>query len=736
MTPPRAVLDEVAELGAHLPLPLWLRECQRQEQGEESLICKAFSYAEALHRGQFRASGEPYIIHPIQVANFLYELSPDPEMIAAGFLHDLLEDTTVSAEEVEHLFGARVRQLVEGVTKLSKFEFSSKTERQAENYRRMFLAMAQDIRVIVVKLADRLHNMRTLEHLKPEQQQRIARETMDIFAPLANRLGIWQFKWELEDLAFKYLMPKEYQQTSSLVAQKRTERENYLKEMMAILNHEFEKQIITAEVTGRPKHLWGIYQKMQRQQKAFSEIYDVSAIRIVVHENSVGDCYRALAVVHNRFRLIPGRFKDYVGLPKPNGYQSIHTAVIGPQSSPVEVQIRTQEMHKVAEYGVAAHWKYKEAGSVALNARDQKFTWLRLLLDWQKDLKDGQEYMESLKEDLFESEVYIFTPKGDVLELPRGATPVDFAYRIHTEIGNRCTGARINERLVSLETQLKNGDIIEIITSKNAHPNLDWLTFVVTSAAKNRIRQWYKKARRDENILMGREILERELGRTNLENILNSEAVLKIAQRLNYVGVDDMLAGLGYGEITAPAILNKLQDRAREQQLKILIPIERSAPAIDNYTDPILGIEGLLHHLAKCCTPLPGDPIIGVVTRSENRSISVHRQDCENVYKVNPDQIIPIKWNPHEKQRPATYPVEIQVEVIDRVGVMRDVLDRLAGERVNVRNASVRKVSDQISVIDLCIDITDKSQLEHLTRQVQKIADVVGLRRRQPLAKG
>jgi len=569
--------------------------------------------------------------------------------------------------------------------------------------------------------------MRTLEHLSTEQQERIGRETMDIFAPLANRLGIWQFKWELEDLSFKYLMPQEYQQMRALVVQKRTEREEMIREMVHVFKEEFLRISVGAEVTGRPKHLWGIYQKMQRQGKEFHEIYDISAVRVIVHDDNINDCYRVLGVVHERFRLIPGRFKDYVGLPKPNGYQSLHTAVLGPTKTPVEVQIRTQVMHKVAELGVAAHWKYKEVGSVALSDKDQKFTWLRLLLDWQKDLQDGQEYLQSLKEDLFESEVYVFTPKGDVLELPRGATPVDFAYRIHTEIGNHCIGARINGRLVALESTLHNGDIIEILTAKNAHPNLDWLSFVVSSAAKNRIRQWYKKERRDENIIRGRQILERELGRANLDQILRSETMVKIAQRLNYTTVEDTLAALGYGEITASAILNKLQERAREQQK--LIP---NLPSEVNHTEPVVGIEGLPYHLCKCCTPLPGDGIIGVVTRgADNRGISIHRQDCDNVYKVNPDQLIPIRWNPNGKLRPPTYPIEIQVEVIDRVGVMKDVLDRLASDRINVRNASVKTFADQTAVIDLCIEIANKDQLEHVTHQMLKIADVVGVRRHQ-----
>ncbi len=728
-------------------LPSWLSQCILEhdaDRGKYDVVCRAFQFAHDLHRGQVRASGEAYIIHPIQVATMLRELAgDDPAMIAAGFLHDLLEDTEITPEEMENRFGAEVRHLVEGVTKLSKFSFESKTERQAESFRRMFLAMAQDIRVIVVKLADRLHNMRTLEYLSPEKQRRIARETMDIFAPLANRLGIWQFKWELEDLSFKYLQPEAYQEIRNLVATKRTEREEFIQQVVATLKESLAAiEIEHAEVTGRPKHLWGIYEKMQRQQKGFNEIYDVSAVRVIVQ--SVDHCYRALSVVHNQFRPIPGRFKDYIGLPKPNGYQSLHTAVIGSEGTPVEVQIRTDEMHRIAEYGVAAHWKYKESGSVTVKPEEERFTWLRSLLDWQEDLKDSQEYLQSLKENLFDSEVYVFTPKGDVIELPRGATPIDFAYRIHTEVGNRCTGAKVNGRLVTLDTELKNGDIIQILTAKNAHPNLDWINVVTTSSAKNRIRQWYKRSHRDENIARGRELLEKELGRPHLEGLLKSEQMLRIAERLNYQASDDLLAALGYGEVTVAAVYNKLQEKIREQQKKatevsdsasitpqqvasLLPPTPRALPRNDQ---PILGVEGIVSHLARCCNPLPGDPIVGIVTRSSERGITIHCQSCSNVDKVNSEQLIPVQWNRNYiSGKPTTYAVDVQVEVIDRVGVLKDILDRLVGERINIRKAQVKTYSTQTATIDLCIEVTNKDQLSHTIAQVEKISDVIRVRR-------
>ncbi len=730
-----------------IELPEWLQDCLDHPYGtqewsgqaatemgagsgsrtvslDRGLIARAYQFAYTLHAEQNRASGEPYIIHPVQVAGMLRELGSDSAMVAAGFLHDILEDTATTAEDLERQFGSPVRLLVEGVTKLSKFTFDSKEERQAENFRRMFLAMAQDIRVIVVKLADRLHNMRTLEYLPAPKQKRIAQETMDIFAPLANRLGIWRFKWELEDLSFKYLDPDAYRHMQKLVSQKRVEREQFIETVIQVIRNEIKRQKIHGEITGRPKHLWGIYQKMQRQQKEFHEIYDVSALRIIVDEQE--ECYRVLSIVHNKFRPIPGRFKDYIGLPKPNRYQSLHTAVVGPEGKPLEVQIRTDEMHRIAEYGIAAHWKYKEVGSSAVTTPEEKFTWLRQLLDWQSDLKDAGEYLETIKEDLFYSEVYVFTPKGDVVELPRGGTPVDFAYRIHTEVGNRCVGAKVNDRMVPLDSHLKNGDIIEILTSKNSHPSLDWINFVVTSSAKNRIRQWFKLARRDQNIDQGRDVLARELGKSNLESMLKSDRMLKVALKLNFTCVDDLLAALGYGEVTIGAVLGKLQESAPRTEVEL--QPQRSQPAPAPSDKPILGIEGMPYHLAGCCNPLPGEPIIGVVTRI-NRAISVHHLSCANASKVDPDQLIPIAWNPNYTQgRPHTYSVEIQVEVIDRIGMLKDLLDRLASERINVRDAHVSTYPDSTAMVDLKIDILGKQQLDQVAAQMGKMADVLSVR--------
>jgi GTP diphosphokinase / guanosine-3',5'-bis(diphosphate) 3'-diphosphatase len=730
--------------------PSWLQEClvrQHQPDGllDNDLICRAFAFADQLHEGQYRASGEPYIAHPVAVAGLLKDLGGGSVMIAAGFLHDVVEDTDVTVEEIERRFGPEVRALVEGVTKLSKFNFSSKTERQAENFRRMFLAMAQDIRVIVVKLADRLHNMRTLEHLTDEKRRRIALETREIFAPLANRLGIGRFKWELEDLAFKYLEPEAYREIQGYIAEKRSDRESRIEDIIRTLHDRLQQVGVNCvEINGRPKHLYGIYEKMQRKQKEFHEVYDIAAMRIIVENND--ECYRALAIVHDMFRPIPGRFKDYIGLPKPNRYQSLHTGVIGSHGRPIEFQIRTLEMHHIAEYGIAAHWIYKETGtatSVQVGTDDEKFTWLRQLIDWQTDFKDAQEYLDSIKDGLFDGDIYVFTPNGDVVALSRGATPVDFAYRIHSEVGNHCAGAKINGRMGTLDSPLKNGDIVEIITHKNSRPSLDWLNFAATPSARNRIRQWYKRSHRDENIARGHDMLEKELGKNGFEALLKSEPMLAATERCNYHSVEDFLAALGYGELTLNLALNRIREAVKahqpltklpdsivaDHQLLTALPAIKPLPVRDRKS-PITGVEGLLYYIAGCCNPVPGEGIIGVVTRS-NRGISIHRQGCPNIDKIPGERLVPVSWNaPNSTEgRRQTYPVCIQIEVIDRVGVLKDILSRLTDNNINVRNAQVKTFPDQTAVIDLGIDICDHTQLEKTFAQVRKMTDVLNLRR-------
>jgi len=736
-------------------LPDWLAESieiandPHQEDDDADLVARAFQFAYELHEGQYRRSGEPYIAHPIAVAGLIRELGGGSVMIAAGFLHDIVEDTEVSCEEIEEKFGEGVRNLVEGVTKLSKFNFSSKTERQAENFRRMFLAMAKDIRVIVVKLADRLHNMRTLEHLKPEKQRQIALETREIFAPLANRLGIGRFKWELEDLAFKYLEPEAFQQVRELVADRRTDREARIEEALEILRERFDKVgIEIEELKGRPKHLYGIYQKMQQQQKAFDEIYDLAGIRAILKTRE--DCYRALAIIHDAFKPVPGRFKDYIGLPKPNRYQSLHTTVMGNYGKPIEIQIRTMEMHHIAEYGIAAHWLYKESGGVSdfkPTPEDEKFTWLRQLLEWQNDLKDAQEYIESIRDNLFEDDVFVFTPQGDVVALAWGATPVDFAYHIHTEIGNHMKGARVNGRWTVLDTALQNGDIVEIITSKNSRPSLDWLNFVVTPSARNRIRQWYKRSYREENISRGRSMLEKEVGKAGFESLLKSERMQKVAERCNYQSVEDLLAAVGYGEITTHSVASKLREESlKEQQVEQnqnrenleeetvqTLPTTTSRQPKKNTTSesPIAGVEGLVYNRAGCCNPLPGEAIVGVVTRT--KGISIHRQDCQNVEDIESDRVIPVHWNDvntnNGKGRSPTYTVDLEAEVIDRVGIFRDILARLSDQNINVSNASVKTGNNKPALVNLSIEVKDHQQMQHSFNKIKQMSDVLTIRR-------
>ncbi|NJO11616.1 MAG: bifunctional (p)ppGpp synthetase/guanosine-3',5'-bis(diphosphate) 3'-pyrophosphohydrolase, partial [Leptolyngbyaceae cyanobacterium SL_1_1] len=543
---------------------------------------------------------------------------------------------------------------------------------------------------------------------------------------------------------FKYLAPDAYRQMQEYVTDKRTDRESRLKQVAEPTRSLIQLGIRCIEVSSRPKHLYGIYGKMQRQGKDFHEIYDVAAVRLIV--SSHDECYRALAVVHDAFRPIPGRFKDYIGLPKPNRYQSLHTVVIGNYGRPIEVQIRTLDMHHIAEYGIAAHWKYKETGTSSnkkLTAEDEKFTWLRQLLEWQRELNDAQEFLDDVKDNLFDEEVYVFTPNGDVVSLSRRATPVDFAYRIHTEVGNHCAGAKVNGRIVTLDTQLQNGDIVEVITQKNSRPSLDWLNFVVTASARNRIRQWYKRSHRDENIARGRDMLEKELGKSGFESLLKSEPAQTAAARCNYASADDLLAGLGYGEVTLNLVVNRLREAVKAQQpiesegngsitaavvAAAISPSTRSHPS--SQEAPILGIEGLLHHIAGCCNPLPGEPIIGVVGLG-SRGIAVHRQGCPNIKDIPGDRLIPVGWNLQDSNsgRPLTYPVQLKIEVIDRVGVMKDILSHLSDLKINVHSAQVKTYPGQIAEIDLGLDVRDHAQLEQTLHQLRKMTDVLKLRR-------
>ncbi len=732
-----------------IPLPEWLKRCIEHvppgsggscPTDSEGLLATAFDFAFQLHEHQFRASGEPYIIHPVAVANLLRDIGASAPVIAAGFLHDVVEDTEVTPEEIEAHFGSEVRALVEGVTKLGGIHFTNRTEAQAENLRRMFLAMASDIRVVLVKLADRLHNMRTLGPLKPEKQQRIARETREIYAPLANRLGIGRFKWELEDLAFKILEPEAFREIQQEVATKRSDREERLGVTVQLLRDRLAAVgLESCEVSGRPKHLYGIWSKMQRQQKAFSEIYDVAAVRILCP--NLDSCYRALAVVHETFKPIPGRFKDYIGLPKPNGYQSLHTAVIG-RHRPIEIQIRTHEMHQVAEYGIAAHWKYKEGGSPAASgAAAERFNWLRQLVDWQKDGvgEDSSDFLASIKEDLFDEEVFVFTPNGDVVGLRKGSTSVDFAYRIHSEVGNHCQGVRINDRLCPLATPLQNGDFVQVITAKNAHPSLDWLNFVATPTARNRIRAWYKRSHREDNVLRGTEMLERELGRDGFDRLLNGEALARVARRCNLISTEDLLASLGFGGVTVQQVVNRLREEVRlataaatpiptNEELAASLSARQenattSAPAGGS---PILGVEGLEYRIGGCCSPLPGEAIVGTVALG-NHGITIHRQDCANVVQVPVERRLPVRWNPAAEGLARRYPVRLRIEVLDRVGVLKDILTRLSDHRINVSDARVRTSPGRPAKIDLRVELASSAQLATTIDQIRSMADVLDI---------
>jgi len=735
-----------------IELPHWLRECidhvppgigHSCPTDSEALLAAAFDFAFQLHEGQFRASGDPYIVHPVAVADLLRDIGASASVIAAGFLHDVVEDTDVTPEQLESHFGPEVRGLVEGVTKLGGLHFTNRTEAQAENLRKMFLAMASDIRVVLVKLADRLHNMRTLGALREEKRQRIARETREIYAPLANRLGIGRFKWELEDLSFKLLEPEAFREMQQEVATKRSEREERLGVTVQLLRDRLAAAgLENCDVNGRPKHLYGIWTKMQRQQKAFHEIYDVAALRILTP--SVEACYRALAVVHDTFRPIPGRFKDYIGLPKPNGYQSLHTAVIG-RHRPIEVQIRTLEMHQVSEFGIAAHWKYKEGGSPAAGGDTERFNWLRQLVDWQQEggSDDHNDYLASIKEDLFDEEVFVFTPKGDVVGLRKGSTAVDFAYRIHSEVGDHCHGVRINDRLSPLSTPLQNGDFVNILTNKTAHPSLDWLNFVATPTARNRIRQWYKRSHRDETIQRGKELLERELGRSGFDALLNSVAMTRVSERCNLHSTEDLLAALGFGAVTLHQVLNRLREEVRLQTEAEAQPlsnedvarklVEQQAegtPARERPGDsqPILGVEGLDYRLGRCCGPLPGEAIVGTVALG-NHGITIHRQECPNIEAMPSERRLPVRWNPAANREGQRFPVHLRIEVIDRVGILKDILMRLSDGSINVSDARVKTAYGKPARIELQVELGSAELLQRTMNQIRSMADVLDIAR-------
>jgi RelA/SpoT family (p)ppGpp synthetase len=718
---------------------------QARPQEELDYVRKAYEFAFKSHDGQVRKSEEPYIIHPVEVACLLSELNCDYQTIAAGLLHDVLEDCDVKPKEMEEKFGKPVLKIVEGVTKLGKFSFSSKEERQAENFRKLIVAISEDIRVVLVKLADRLHNMRTMEYMLPRKQCEIAKETLEIYAPLANRFGLGRMKWELEDLGLKYLHPEEFTEIERLVADTHSERDYLIEQVVEKMRSELDNRGIEAEIVGRPKHFFGIWKKMKKQQKTFEELYDVLAIRVIIDSNQdknycelnadpdTQKCYEVMGLVHALFKPIPGRFKDYIAMPKANNYQSLHTAVVGPKGKPVEIQIRTRRMHHVAEYGIAAHWAYKEAGDsvVADSQDDQKLAWLRQLVDWQQDLADAQEYLDTVKMDLFADEVFVFSPRGDVYDLPKGSTPIDFAYRVHTDVGHKCIGARINDRIVPLNTAMKNGDIVEIITSKNAHPTMDWLNFAKTHSAKSRIRQWFKKHHREEHIQQGRQMLEEELGKGALDEFLKSDKVKEVGKRLNISDPDDILAAVGYGDLSVVQVANRVREKdAKDAVDKTLEKISIGGQPAKQSSIGSLG--GLLHHLAKCCQPVPGEEIIGIVTRGSG--IAVHKADCNNLQKVDVERCMAVDWSP---ERHTTYPAALTIECLDRIGIAHDILKKVSNFEVNLRDLKVETQRDKkTATIHLIMEVLDIEQLTRVAQSISQISDVLRVQRKDHRRRG
>ena len=697
-------------------------------------IRKAYELADEAHKEQKRVNGDPYILHPLAVAEILADMEIDTTTITASLLHDVVEDTEYMLEDIERIFGKEVAFLVDGVTKLNRLDYRTKEDQQVNSMRKMFLAMAKDIRVVVIKLADRLHNMRTLKYMRSEKQKRIAQETLEIYAPLAHRLGIFNIKWELEDLSFRYMEPDKYYDLVDQMKEKRKVREEIVNEAIDVLKKTLTESSISFEINGRPKHFYSIYKKMKKDNRDLSQIYDLYAIRVIV--DTVQDCYGVLGIVHSLWKPLPYRFKDYIAMPKPNNYQSLHTTVIGTRGQPVEIQIRTWDMHHIAEYGVAAHWRYKEGrASQKATGFDEKMGWLRNLLEWQ-DTSNPQEFVNALKLDAFSDEVFVFTPRGDVIDLPQGAIPIDFAYRIHTDVGHRCVGAKVNGKIVPLDYALKNGDIVEVITSKTGKPSLDWLKIVGSSESRSKIRNWFKKENREENIEKGSAALEKECKRLghDWKLVSHSGRIAKVAKQMNAGTEDDLLAAVGYGGFAVNTVLIKLLELHKEldrvddeQNEKSLIEKLKPRKASGHNHSGVLvkGESGLLVRLSKCCSPVPGDPIIGFVTRG--RGVSVHRADCPNVrLDEDVDRLIDVEWDYGMSE---SFEVNMEISAYDRTGMIADIMAALAEMKISITSINAKVSETKSVIIHLGISIKDLAQFEFVATKIRRLKDVYKVQR-------
>ncbi len=707
-------------------------------KSNSKLINKAYEFAKHYHEGQVRKSGEPYIIHPLEVAYIVSTLELDDDAICAALLHDVVEDTEVTREMIVAEFGEEIANLVDGVTKLGKIaHYLDKEEEQVENYRKFFMAMAKDIRVLMIKLADRLHNMRTLKHLSDDRKYAIAKETMQLYAPLANRLGIYSIKWELEDLSFLYMEPEAYAELVEGINKRREEREKFINDIIVEIRKKLKEVKIEAEVYGRPKHFYSIYRKMKKDNKTLDQIYDLFAMRIIV--NSVKDCYAALGLVHELYKPMPGRFKDYISMPKPNMYQSLHTTLIGTEGTPFEVQIRTWDMHRVAEYGIAAHWAYKEGKSVS--ASDEKLSWLREAIEWQKETNDDKEFLSKLKFDLFDEEVFVFTPKGDIKSLPTGSTPIDLAYMIHEQVGHRMTGAKINSKIVPITTKLENGDIVEIITSDSAKgPSRDWLKIVKTTQARNKIQNWFKKALRDENILKGKEQIEKELKRIGMSfaDLFKTEWVNKVLEKYKYNTLEDCYAAIGFGAISAAKIITRLLEEYKKenkeeeienkiQELREAKPATRTKVSKSGVV--VKGIDNCLVKLSRCCNPLPGDEIIGYITKG--RGVSVHRADCVNCKDLLSDEqrIIEVSWY---KENAASYMADLEIYANDRSGLLADITVAIGDLKAKMVSINARTVNNgRVAIINVGVEVEDIEKLNKVIKAVRKVDSVYDVHRQK-----